>query len=812
MSFGTTRTGRLALSRHGDLNRGRAHASLPVPPVRTLYKIRCPMSSYRKICLLLLCLLTTAATFAADDDNAGRDWPFCPAPPTIPARPVVEEELAAGDIHVLADKVNLTDQGVSHLVGHVQVTRDSQQVTADQIDYDKATDRAEMTGDVNYWDDAVYLHGEAGHLEFDDGTGAIANANYQLMQDRGHGTAEELFMDVGTRTRGQRVTYTTCDPEEDGIDLRSNSWSISASSIDLNHDAERGAARNVVLRIKDIPVMYLPFLSFPLSDKRKSGFLAPGLGSTNNHGMEILTPYYWNIAPEMDATLTPRWLTDSGVMGMGEFRYLLGDGGGRVNAEYLPDDDKYNNEDRNLIGFTHQQYFGRRARLFMTYNRVSDDQYFEDFGGQLGVTATRFLDRRADFVYNGGWWRANARVQDFQITDDSVDPASEPYQKLPQVRFAVNPLRGENRLNAGVIGEFAYFNRDNDLYVNEVNGGRVDIYPSVSYPYQTRAGYVTPKVGIRFTQYDLSDTGPYSSSPSRVLPIASVDSGLFLEREFDFSGARYTQTVEPRLYYLYIPDDDQADIPVFDTSIFNRFYSAMFREDRFTSIDRIGDANQVSLGLTSRIIDRDNGAELGYARIGQQYYLSDQDVIRLQLQPNGVLVADGLTTTDFFGPIIGEIGFRLIQDWQLRGEMQWEPNENITEKMVFRAQYRPDNGRVLNMAYRVRRAPSGELRRTITDIEQTDVSFRLPVSHEVSLVGRWNFAVPESKTLEVFGGVEYESCCFGIRVVARRFLNNLDGDFSNGVFLQIELKGLGGIGKNTVDFLNQSIPGYETEF
>jgi LPS-assembly protein len=558
--------------------------------------------------------------------------------------------------------------------------------------------------------------------------------------------------------------------------------------------------------------MYLPYLSFPLSDKRKSGFLAPGLGSTNNHGLEILTPYYWNFAPEMDATLTPRWLTDSGVMGMGEFRYLLGNGGGKINAEYLPSDDKFDNKDRSLIAFTDEQQFGRRTRLFLTYNRVSDDQYLEDFGGQLGVTATRFLDRRADFVYNGGWWRAMARVQDFQITDDSVDPSSEPYQKLPQVRVILNPLRGENRLNAGVTGEFAYFNRDNNLYVNEVNGSRVDIYPSVSYPLESRAAFFTPKVGIRLTQYELSDTGPYSSSPSRVLPIASIDSGLFLEREFNFSDANYTQTVEPRLYYLYIPDDDQRDIPVFDTSVFNRFYSAMFREDRFTSIDRIGDANQVSLGLTSRIINRDDGSEMGYVRIGQQYYLSDQDVIRLRMQPSGALVADGVTTTDFLGPIIGEIGFRLIKDWQVRGEMQWEPNDNITEKMVFRAQYRPDDGRVLNLAYRVRRAPSGELRRTITDIEQTDISFRWPLRPDFAVVGRWNFAVPESKTLEMFGGIEYESCCFGIRAVARRFLNNLDGDFSTGIFLQIELKGLGGIGKNAVDFLNQRIPGYETEF
>lgn len=771
------------------------------------------MSRNRQNPLLLLCLWAFARlAVAGDDDSAGRDWPFCPAPPEIPARPTVEEELAPGDIHVLADRVNLTDQGISRLVGNVQITKDRQQVTASRVDYDKAKDSAELTGEVNFWDDAVYLRGESSHLEFEDGTGTMQSASYQLVGDRGHGTADELFMDVGTRTRGKRVTYTTCDPEADGVDLRSNAWRISASSIDLNHDTEQGLARNVVLRIKDIPVMYLPYLSFPLSDKRKSGFLAPGLGSTNNHGFEILTPFYWNIAPQMDATLTPRWLTDSGVMGMGEFRYLLSEGEGKINAEYLTGDDKYNNKDRSLVGFTHEQEFSKKARLFLTYNRVSDDQYLEDFGSQLRVTATRFLDRRADLIYRGGWWRASARVQDFQLTDDSVDPASEPYQKLPQIRVGLNPLRGKNRLNMGVLGEVSYFNRDNDIFVNDVNGGRIDLYPSLSYPMENRSGFLTPKVGIRFTQYDLSDTGPYASSPSRILPVASLDSGLFLERDFEFAGTPFAQTVEPRLYYLYIPDDEQDDIPVFDSSIYNRYYGALFRENRFTSIDRIGDANQVTLGVTSRVINRDDGAELGYVRIGQQYYLSDQDVIRLKLEPSGALVADGITTTDFLGPMIGEFGVRIVEDWQLKGEMQWEPNDNITEKMVFRAQYRPGDGRVLNLAYRVRRAPSGELRRSITDVEQTDVSLRLPLGPELAVVGRWNYAVPEGKTLELFGGIEYESCCFGIRAVARRFLNNLDGDFSTGVFLQIELKGLGGIGRDAVNFLTQRIPGYETEF
>lgn len=758
----------------------------------------------------------TVREIAQDDagagDDQGRAWPFCPAPPEIPVRPEVTDTLEEGDIHVLADRANLTDQGISRLRGNVQITRDQQQVTANEVDYDKDDDSADLAGDVKFWDSAIYLEGESAHLDFEDGTGNMNSATYQLVGDRGRGNADQLFMDLGSRTRGTRMSYTTCDPEQEGFDLRSNAWRISASSIDLNHDTDYGSARNVVLRIKDVPVLYLPYLSFPLSDKRKSGFLAPGLGSTNNHGFEILTPYYWNIAPHMDATLTPRWLTDSGVMGMGEFRYLLDRGEGQANVEYLPDDDKFGNQDRSLIGFTHKQAFARNANMFLTYNRVSDDQYLEDFGSQLRVTATRFLERRADFSYRGGWWNVGARVQDFQITDDSVDPASEPYQRLPAISFGMAPWRGKNKLNVAMTGHVAYFNRDNDIFVSEVNGGRLNLHPSISYPMETRSTYLNPKLGVHMTQYDLSDTGPYDTSPSRILPHASIDAGVFLEREFEFAGGDYVQTLDPHVYYLYIPDDDQEDIPVFDTAIANAGFVAMFRDNRFTGLDRIGDANQLALGVTSRIIDRQNGADLGYVRFGQQYFFSDQDVIRLRLRRDGTLVADGRTTSDFLGPVLSEFGVNLARDLQFRGEWQWDPNENITNKLSGRMSYRPEDGRVLNLAYHVRRAAPGVVRRRNVDVDQSDVSFRWPLRPQLSVVGRWNYAVPEAKTLELFGGIEYESCCFGIRAVARRFLNNLDGDFSTGVFLQIELKGLGGIGRNAVDFLNQRIPGYEADF
>jgi LPS-assembly protein len=640
----------------------------------------------------------------------------------------------------------------------------------------------------------------------------MKNASYWLLGNRGRGTAGELFLDVGETTRGKRVNYTTCDPEAEGMDLESNFWSISASSITLNHETDRGSARNVVLRVKDFPVFYTPYMSFPLSKKRKTGFLTPGFGSSNNRGFEVRTPWYWNISPNMDATITPRVLGNSGVMGMGEYRYLFSRALGQINVEYLPSDNEYDDQDRGRVLLTHQQTWGATGALYVAFDGVSDKQYFEDFGSDLATTSTQYLERRADVSYNGSDWWVYGRVLDYQTVDPSIPASSRPYRRLPMLNALWWPLSGVNRLNVTVTGDFNYFDRDGQQDVANIEGARGDVYATLSYPMQTTATFFTPKVGFRATQYALDDPGPYKSSPSRLIPIASIDAGLFMERDFSLGGVDYLHTLEPRLFYLFVPDHDQNDLPVFDTGIYDTSsYGALFLEDRYSGIDRVGDANQVTLAVTSRLIDRSDGSEFGFIKLGQTYYLDGQDVVRQVLTPGGLVTTD-LPRDKTAGPLIGEFGARLWQDLSLRGAFQWEPEGNITQELAVGLRYRPDPGKVVNMAYRVRRTPAGDISRNPVDIEQTDMSLRWPFSRHWSVVGRWNYAVPEEKSLEVFGGIEYDSCCWAMRVVARRFLNTLDGDYSNGIFLQLELKGLAGIGRGTVDFLEQRIPGYETEF
>ena len=322
--------------------------------------------------------------------------------------------------------------------------------------------------------------------------------------------------------------------------------------------------------------------------------------------------------------------------------------------------------------------------------------------------------------------------------------------------------------------------------------------PSISYPYRTASTFLTPKLGLRYTQYNLNNNSTFESSPSRILPVVSVDSGIFLERDFSLFGKKSLQTLEPRLFYLYIPEENQDDLPVFDTGLYDFSFDQLFREDRFSNKDRMGDTSQFTLALTSRLIDQATGREKGYLSLGQIYYLSDRDVT----------LPGGIKRDDNISPIVAEVGTTLFNHWRLRGDLQWDPNENKTEKLIAQIQYKPAANKVVNFNYRVRRTGTTT---NLTDVEQSDISFHWPVNQNWSMIGRWNYAIPERKSLGIFGGVEYDSCCWGFRAVARRFLTNIDGDFETGIFLQLELKGLAGVGRKTVDFLEQTIPGYESD-
>jgi LPS-assembly protein len=771
---------------------------------------------------------TLIAILAACGQASGQAAPdACPAP-GVPARPVLEEALQPGAVYLSADTVESIEGGITRLSGNAEIARDTRQARAGVADYDKAADSIELRGGVDYWDDRIYLHSEAARIDLTARTASVDDTSYRILANGAQGRAAELHVLSDRASEGRNIDYTTCTPADTAGDGAAATWKLSAEKITLDHEANWGTGRNVVLKIKDIPILYTPYISFPLSNERKTGFLAPSFGNTRRNGVEIQTPFYWNIAPDMDATLTPRLIADSGLMLMGEFRYLRENGHGTISAEFLPSDSNLHDRDRGFFSLEHEQSLPYNGRLHVLFNHLSDDRYLEDFGPSLDVTSLSVVDRYAEVSFNGDNWDVQARIQDFQTTNRQNPYALKPYKRLPQIRFTYSSPLINRSLDFSLESELAYFDRSNQVYacpsdacilapqipfapgnfipalvrVVDVEGLRFDLNPSFSYPIRNAGSYLVPKLGFRYTAYSLNDENSgYPGSADRLLPYASLDSGLVLERDLRILDEEHTQTLEPRLYYLYTPLENQNDLPVFDSGIYDDSFDSLFYENRFSGIDRINDANRVTLAITSRLL---NGAgfEMGHFSIGQIYYLDAQD-IRL---PGQIIQDRDLS------PLVFELGVNLDRQWSLQAGWQWEPHDNRLQKLDLQARYRSQTGRVLNFAYRVRQAMAGALRTDAIDIEQTDVSLRWPITSELNLVGRWIYAVEEHKSLDIFGGIEYDSCCWGLRVVGRRFVSNVEGDVQTGIFLQFELKGLAGLGQKTVDFLQQNIPGYQNEF
>ncbi len=754
--------------------------------------------------LMLVSLLAISGAGAAQEPGGGN----CPASFQMPPRPTPAGAPEAGYAYLNADETLLAEDGVSHLQGNVELTLDGgQQARADEAFYDNARNNARLFGDVKIWSDAAFINSDNAAVEFDNNTARFKTARYYLPQNYGaRGRARDLFIEMETLTVGERAAYTTCA----AAGLEKNAWTITATSMTLNHKSEQGKAKNVVLKIKGVPIFYTPYLNFPLGERRKSGFLAPGFGKAGDYGFEARLPYYWNMAPNMDLTVTPRTFTSGDVMGLFEYRYLAGAGRGRLNFEYLPGDDRYGGRDRSLAQFEHAHRFLENGRLFLEYRRASDLEYLEDFGSYLGIAGTRYLSRQARLDYQGDDWSLAVHAQTFQLIDRGADFNTRPYKRLPQVRLNYSPWSEANALNLEVASEFTHFDRGGDRSgEKDVTGLRSDFAASLSYPMRSAAAFLVPKAGVRHTRYNLFHQGPFAKSPERTLPLVSLDGGLFLERFARVGERDYLHTLEPRMYYLYIPHKDQSHLPAFDTGVYNPSARSYFRENRFSGKDRIGDANRVVLSLGSRLLDRNTGREAAFIQVVQSFFLEDQDVTAQQLSSQGRLVDSETPNDDLLSPVVVEAGAAPAADLRLRGEVTYDPSNNITREIQLAAQYNPADRRVLNLAYRVRRAAGGRIQRNDQDAKQTDLSFSWPLGGRLNAVGRWNYAISEKRSLDLFFGLEYQGCCFSVRGVGRRFLTNLDSDFHTGFFLQFQLKGLGGLGERTAAFLHRAIPGYD---
>ena len=695
-----------------------------------------------------------------------------------------------GALFLRADRLEGTEGRIT-AEGSVELRSRRETVLADKLSY--AVEEQTIYGDGNVvlrrgFD---WITGPQVQYKRDTEIGFFREPRFFVAEAGARGDAKEIRFTGPDHYEATDASYTTCvAPHPD--------WYLRGEELEVDNLRKVGTARRVSVHFLDVPVLYAPWLQFPLSNERKSGFLTPTLGSTGVRGFEATAPYYLNLAPNYDATLTPRLMTKRGLQLGAQFRYLLGEpedtfgvATGEMNAEILPHD-RATGENRYALAWKHTQQFAPWLGGFFNVNKVSDDKYFADFADRIAVTSQKTLPRDAGLVATAGPWSLLARAQSFQTLQDPNAPVVPPYNRLPQILGTLSDTDWLGLTWSG-NGEYARFTQDQLAPTGE----RFVLYPTAAFSRQGSYWFFTARAGVHMREYALDHTTAAlpDSHPGYTIPITSLDAGLVFERDLQVRDTPLTQTLEPRAFYVYIPYKNQANAPVFDTALDDFNFSQLFAENRYIGNDRIGDANQLTLALTSRFLDRDTGAERLRLAVGQRFYFQDQ---RVSLNEP----LRSASTSDFL--LSGE--GRLNDAWALASLLQYNLDSHDVERLNAGVRYTPAPGRALNATWRYTRQlvdPLGG----IEQIKQVDISGQWPVSERWNLIGRWNYSLTDRKTLEAVAGIEYNADCWVLRIVGQR-LTTTTQQATTSVFVQLELNGLARVGTSPLELLRRSVPGY----
>lgn len=704
---------------------------------------------------------------------AGAEEPLC-GPVADPLPGVSAADANAEQIEITTDSAELSRTGDAHLKGKVELRQGGKQIIAEDIQYDRATGGFRVAGSVEYQDAQIRVRGDTG--SFDTRGGArLGGAEFELPSRPARGAADQIAIARDGKVNLERVEYTTCPAGNED-------WMLRARNVDLDTATRNGTGSNVRLQFKGVPILYTPWISFPLGEERKSGFLFPDFGVSDRSGVELAAPYYFNLAPNYDLTLTPRLLTDRGNELDTEFRYLGRRHRGAVEAVYLPDDD-LRDRDRSFARWVHRGDLGRRWRVLWDAANASDGSYFEDFGQGSAGTSVIYVERDAELRYYGSHWDLLAQVQNYQIIDQSIADEARPYSRLP--RFAARGLweDGPLGLSYRFDGELVYFLREEG-----VTGGRLDVEPTFALPITGPGYYVIPSAAYRYTLYELGEVpAGGATSPARSAPMGSLDAGMIFERVSGRDGQRLL-TFEPRLLYLYVPFREQSDLPVFDTALPDLNLVQLFRRNRYVGADRLSDANQLSAGISARLLDSASGRQYLAATLGQTTYFDT---------PRVTLPAEPALTREYSN-IVGELELTAYQNWNVDLGIEWNPDLTRSEKGEVSVQYRPAPDTVVNVGYRFRR----DL------IEQVDGSLAWPIARRWNVYAGGVYSLREDTLIEEFAGLEYASCCWKLRLVQRRYVSSRTGERDNSLALQLELGGLSSVGVPADAFLERAIRGY----
>ncbi len=755
-------------------------------------------------------------------------------------------EVTSDSIVIDGDKLELHLDRRMHVIGNASISRGKQTILGDDIDYDVQNDTLHVSGNARIELGNATLTGPELHMQLSESIGEMRDASIIITQPnalqlknrseisseklgtlqdqknsseesllatknatknlasqsnetldisdansttastippQSRGDATTIFFEGQDKKRLENARYTTCAA---GVD----DWYIKAKELALNNFTESGVGKNAYIEFKKIPLLYTPWISFSYGGQRKSGLLAPTFGTSTKTGLDVSVPFYWNIAPNMDATLTTREMSKRGIQLQGDFRYLGDTFSGKDDLEYLPNDSQ-TSQTRYYANFKHQQTFSNGWSAGYALEKVSDNQYFSDLSTRIVTTSQIILPQQFNVGYNNDTWHFNALAQKFQ----TLDNLTYPYERLPQLTLTGNDYFGD--VNANLYTQFVAFDANKNAPVMPT-GNRVTIYPSISLPMTKPYGYITPKFGINYTNYSLSNIANNLESQQRTLPIFSIDSGLFFDRDFKVANRGYSQTIEPRMFYVYIPYKNQSNIPLFDTGLADLNFGSMFRENQFTGNDLINNANQVSLALTTRLIETDTSIQRLSASIGQRYYFTDQKVAL----PGATL--SQANSSD----IIAGLSASLRSNWRVDTYWQYNTVDSNAVRTTISSRYNPEPGKAFNLSYSyLRNSAAAGL--VSNGINQFDINGQWPLGQGWYGVGRVNYSLQDKQIIESLAGIEYNAGCWKTRSVIQR-VSTATASANYALFFQLELGGIASIGTNPLSIIKRSIPGYAT--
>jgi LPS-assembly protein len=759
----------------------------------------------------------------------------------MPAYRLPRPDLAE-QIRAEADSAYYGEDGETILGGEVILRRGDSQLESPRVSMPPERERAFADGPLALRDINLLVRGEAGEISLTSDAASIDAAHFVVHDQHMRGDALQLERLEDGRFRLTSASFTTCDPG-------SNLWSLVTGDLVLDRESGFGTARHARLEMGNVPVFYWPWVRFPIDDRRHTGFLWPELGISGG-ALDYAQPFYWNIAPNHDATLTPRWISDRGLLLGGEYRYLFPSDAGQVEGAFLSSDGggssddpnaasrRFEGEDRWYIDYRHSGFFDARTSYNLRYGAASDGRYFDDYGSIFGDDPSN-MPRLAQVDYRGDVWRLDARAQGYQRLDDPLRDRDKPFYRLPSLSADARwsqpgGLYQEWRSNV------TYFWRD----VNEVAlsrereaavGTRLHLAPATGWRFDESWGHLEPKVEWLYTAYDL-DYGERqtdrNTSLQRGIPVSSIDGGLVFERELDLGGRAYRQTLEPRLNYAYVPARDQREFPDFDTSQRALSWSQLWSPYRFSGADRVGDLNRLSVGLDSRLLEDAQGRERLALGIGQAFYFDDRyidmdgnaDTLPPPPEEGGDFESWYSATRDR-SSLVARLGWQISDAWSTRWQWIYDDHQQRTERTSLSLSYRSPAGHVLNLGYRWELQgfdpsvePDDDEFRDY-DREEYDLSFAWKLSPRVDLIGRAVYDYTNERLLDQLAGVQWNDCCYGLQVVWREWIDDQgtarveDDSSERGLFLRFVFKGLGGVGGDAGDYFERAIPGYRaTDF